>query len=180
MEKLTLENIAPYLPYGLKVHSKIHNSFHDVLGTDKAHTGRDRLYLKNEKECTHLHSLDSCAPILLPISSLTKTMEDGSVPIHRLWEIVTGGIWNDDFCSINEGTSKIKVSNSIEQLIIYIQDGKVCFQYESLDPEGNDFYRPSFDQIQLFRELAKRKINYMNLPEHLWIDVTTLHENPYK
>jgi hypothetical protein len=80
---LTLENIAPYLPYGLKVVSKINNYSYTLLGACK-----DEILIQDD--LNGWYATNIFKPILRPLSDLTKEIEHNGrtfVPMDTVGDI---------------------------------------------------------------------------------------------
>ena len=90
MEKLELKHLCGYLPWGLKVQSKLGYGDLDYKGRIK------------ELTTINIDKIDGVkwAPLLLPLSALTEPLEDGSVPIVELIKIQFKR-WNSDY-NIND------------------------------------------------------------------------------
>jgi hypothetical protein len=69
---LTLEHLAPYLPYGLKVVSKINNYSYTLLGACK-----DEILIQDD--LNGWYATNIFKPILRPLSELTKEIEHNGV-----------------------------------------------------------------------------------------------------
>ncbi|GHE35057.1 hypothetical protein [Sphingobacterium griseoflavum] len=81
MDKLTLEHLAPYLPYGLKIidNGEV-NTITGIIGNKVFIEGCHR---------NGYSSIDEVKPILRPLSDLTKEIDHNGerfVPIHRILE----------------------------------------------------------------------------------------------
>lgn len=162
MEKLTLEHIAPYLPYGLKFGTpsgRVSNLEFNDNGLQIAKKPHPMAYTRYTP-ISFSNALRDNKPLLYPLSSLTKPMEDGSVPIKYIVEEILG----KELDGVAEG--------AIKDFIMSLND-----LYFTKDYTDNIRFSHI---LKIIEYLCKMKINFMNLPEHLWIDVTTLPENPYK
>lgn len=178
MEKLTLEQIAPCLPYGLKGHftNLPKGNLFTVSGYEiEDNEGVEDVFIIGS--CGPYGGqrglIETFVPYFLPLSSLTKPMEDGSVPLMVL---KTGGT-NANVCTAffdsSYGEMKYSCCDNEGHELIYTQN--YGFQR---------FYKGelrALNQLALFQYLAKEKIDFMGLIDAgLAIDVTTLPENPYK
>lgn len=67
MEKLKLEHLAPYLPYGLKVYSKVTKSVYEIIGLSK-----DELMIADRSSFNGWYAISNFKPILRPLSDLAK------------------------------------------------------------------------------------------------------------
>jgi len=79
---LTLADLAPYLPYGLKVVSKINNYSYTLLGACK-----DEILIQDD--LNGWYATNIFKPILRPLSDLTKDIEHNGerfVPIIELYK----------------------------------------------------------------------------------------------
>lgn len=177
MEKLTLEHIAPYLPYGLIVQSKKHYckygeqtllkvnglSFADTAETP--HWQYEFIY-EDDIKFADINE-KGFKPVLLPISSLTKPMEDGRVPLIECAKIAFP---DEKF-----------VVESKEDLLVSCADFDFGFRDGSFKASGyawKSIHVPN--QLALFQYLAKEKIDFMGLIDAgKAIDATTLNVNPY-
>lgn len=105
MNKLKLEHLAPYLPYGLKVRHELKEKFNTLIVMG-IHDDGGRVRYENEKDVSPKFSLAVCwkerhkyestkyfyiqdnfKPILRPLSYLTKEIEHNGerfVPVDRL------------------------------------------------------------------------------------------------
>jgi len=84
---LELKNLAPYLPYSLKVESQKGNGDLDYKG------------LKKEMTCFNIHKIDGdkWKPLLIPLSELNKQIES-EIPLIALAEISQYKDRNPKFC----------------------------------------------------------------------------------
>lgn len=187
MEKLTLEQISTFYPHDLKVMTP------DGIATVTSIIGADPFYEVKQQDTVLddvlLRVMDELGNfatwgisqiklLLYPSSQLTKPMEDGSVPMGVIWEIVTGGIYNEEYVGIKDEKWRITVSNSVDSLKFYKEEP--VFIYESLTPDGEGTWNPPYNQLALFQYMASKKIDFIGLIERgLAIDATTLNVNPY-
>lgn len=168
MEKLTLEQASSFLPYEVKFTSWMDDPTSEAL-KPIIHTCNGINFLfgdwcLNSKETNDAYPVQNCKLLLYPSSQLTKPMEDGSVPIVELAKIAFP---DNDWRLDKENTCAI------------YEDYRFYFSIDSFFCESEEGLLGVASQVPLFRKLAEMKVNFMNLPEHLWIDVTTLPENPY-
>ena len=70
MEKLELKHLAPYLPYGLKIHESVVGKNLRMVGCSLTHELRIRL-----TDGLYSCSGNNLKPILRPLSDLTKEIE---------------------------------------------------------------------------------------------------------
>lgn len=173
-EKLTIEQLAVYLPYGLKgkiTNNPLKDEIHKLSGIlydDLANLGEGGMFGYCQRK------FDSFKPILYPISMLTKEITNGGrtfIPILELFEIVFGGCYDESNTLIKHVGNKIAISTSIEKLTYYVNEQ--CFISESMGEEG-ETWNPPFNQFQLFQKLAEWHINFIGIPEELYIDKSTL------
>jgi hypothetical protein len=162
METLKLENIASYLPYGLKLWSDIKNAPVDVIGFEK-----DSLIICYDIFDKYYIAFGALKPILSPMD-LTKPiiLEDKEViPIVELAKIsIPHFTW-----SINDKGEATYIDSSFYYL-------------------GNDFCvywqgeaHIAKNQLALFKWLYANKFDIDGLIEKgLAIDVNTLERNPYE
>lgn len=84
MDKLTLEHLSPYLPYGLKVFSKVTKSTYELIGLSK-----HELMIADRDSFNGWYSINNFKPIFRPISDLTKEIEHNGerfIPIIELYK----------------------------------------------------------------------------------------------
>lgn len=168
MEKLTIQQLAPYLPYGLK--------FEYEGGICELHEGNIGKMVNYGK------------PILYPISCLTKTIQHGNesfVPLVKLFELCIDSIYghipkhtikmidneDDTFGMVsvfNESRNRCGFTLNIERSLY---DEKTCWFEYNLTIDGD---KMKINQYQLFQKLAEWHINFLGIPEHLIIDKETL------
>ncbi|WP_286883392.1 MULTISPECIES: hypothetical protein [Sphingobacterium] len=82
MDKLKLEHLAPYLPYGLNVISKVTEYTYKVLGLSN-----DELMIAENAMFSGWYAINNFKPILRPLSDLTKEIqhnEEMFVPKSRI------------------------------------------------------------------------------------------------
>ena len=83
--KLSITYLAPYLPYGLKWKFDGEDLAHDIVGLDITNRGVKLVSPYNDYgDC----EISSGKPILLPTSSLYTEMEDGTVPMKVIGEML--------------------------------------------------------------------------------------------
>lgn len=189
MEKLTLENIAPYLPYGLKFQSK---SNYPIIGTPEAieimkDDDTDEIITVDitisdlsKKESERNLSLKNLTPIIRPMD-LTKSITiDGKevIPIVELAKIA-GFICIYGRIEANKGQRLVYHNGGIA-FCFNPTDG--AFSYERITSAANNFDigHVVFNQLTLFKWLYANKFDVDGLIEKgLAIDVNTLETNPY-
>ena len=156
METLKLEHIAPYFPYSLKV-------------------------LVEDKKIGELVSYD-------------YHLKDKSIVNYTVSYDLDGDTMDDDWLVYNDGkyiTRFKPILRSLSELNKPIQHNGEEFvpEYKMWEAsENKDFIiklAPSGavhneTPYWAFQKLIEWKFNVFNLPPHLWIDVNTLEENPYK
>ena len=78
MKKIEIKHLAPYLPYGLKVH---HSTLgpHEISGYRTTQHGIS--ILAND---THIGFIEELKPILRPLSDLTKTFNNNRSYLNHL------------------------------------------------------------------------------------------------
>lgn len=172
METLTLENICPYLPYGLKIDTSYYDDEYSVVvGFNDYNliTWDGQWASTYGKKIEQEYSIEHVKPILRPMNLTKSIVVDGKeiIPIVELAEIC---------CKTNDWA----LWNGKAQRGGYMNSE--MFSYQS-----NNFYRWDSDgpnhvenQIVLFQKLAEWKIDFMGLIEKgLAIDAYTLDVNPY-
>lgn len=177
MKQLTLENIAWYLPYGVKFISDMDKPEHEY-GATIIHTCNGIIELfgdmcLNSREYSDAYALQSCKPILLPMSDLTKTfIKDGEETTH-LQELLKLLIKSNGYYLSKDINGNIiaAVSNNGYKLQ-YIDSCIFVFRKESVTL--------GFDLQLIVKYLAKEKFDFKNfIAENLAIDANTLQTNPY-
>lgn len=155
MEKLTIQQIAPYIPYGLEGNYLLS----DVVPTYKDELRGKKLTLDNVD-----FFIKYATPILHPISCLTKTIQHEGrefIPIVELAKIA----FPDRYWEIDgNGVAKAE----------YIDD-PIQFWYSHMVKGFCNNWKPyTPNQYQLFQKLAEWHINFVGIPEGLYIDKNTL------
>lgn len=159
-QQLTLEHIAHYLPYGLKVNSP-DNQVYEL--TAWPYAGRNLTYIQeffeNEDE-----------PILRPMD-LTKAIQVEGTEVIPIVELAKIAFPDEDW---EQG--EIKPYTAISSL------GTFRYEYGEFIKENHDWERLiTGGQLALFQWLFKHKFDVFNLIERgLAIDVNTLELNPYE
>lgn len=155
MQHLTLTEIAPYLPYDLRMYNpdlaKLIEGKGQVYHPSKLRSlTADGLFWVGKEMDSRQLSTTNYRPVLLPISSLTKPMDDGSVPLDELKKL---SCWDKKECLWIE----IALATSTDEPWDY-----------------NDF--PYGVALWLY----ERKFDVRNLIERgIAVDATTLNVNPY-
>lgn len=171
MEKLTIQHIAPYLPYGLQVDASYYDEekpqnvigYHDTFGvicSDGLISGGSHGKLIQSE-----YAIEYVKPILYPISCLTKTIQhEGSefIPLIELAKIAYNSDW-----FYKEGSYNV-VTSAETHGFDWNEDH---FEMYSQISGG---YLPVKNQYQLFQKLAEWHINFVGIPEGLYIDKNTL------
>lgn len=164
MERLTLQDICPYLPYELKVEC-------NNINNDKQYKTVVLQFTNSYTDITAMSVLGSkWIKLILRSMDLTKPIVvDGKeiIPIVELAEIC---------CKTNDWV----LWNGKAQRGGYMNSEMFSYQ-------GNNFYRWDSDgpnhvenQIILFQKLAEWKIDFMGLIEKgLAMDADSLNINPY-
>lgn len=143
---LELKNLAPYLPYSLKVESQRGTGDLDYKGLKKGMT------------CFNIHKIDGdkWKPLLLPLTALTQQLPDGSIPIVELAKIAKFSFIESD---------KINITD----VAINIRDDKYLFGFNF---NWNSFHSYSLcdqnpinvkHQLQLFEYLFKNHFDVFGL-----------------
>ena len=94
--KLTIEKLAPYLPYGLKIFNTSNNAKEILSGIDtyiadnwKTPQYKDKtIVVYSSRDYSSMWSLSEIIPILRPLSDLTKEIEHNGekfVPSEEIW-----------------------------------------------------------------------------------------------
>ena len=161
MEKLTLQQLVVYLPYGLSLRDKSGDIWHMQIDPILPF------------EITIKGVLDkNMTPILYSISCLTKEIThkgETFVPIVELAKIAfpTNLEWKH-----YEGKRAILDTKRIRYVFIYDDGFHMWFQYlNSTKQEGVGVVS---NQHKLFQKLAEWHINFLNIPDNLFIDKSTL------
>lgn len=170
--KLTLEQLAPYLPYGLKIKTKhgLHtmNSLNDhCVNFDY----EESFYYEDELEFK---------PLLHPLSRLTQEIEHNGKRIVPLFEIgIVTGLVRDDQKIINsehrDGLSLIEVNTgyyseksdgdiirtiSFSDTVIITDSVNNKITGEKSELKRQFYIRPTFE---VFKKLAEWKIDFQGL-----------------
>ena len=161
MEILKLEHIAPFVLSGLKGRNRETKQDYNLLGLDIA---RNSVYVLGSGTFPGFLNVKLFAPIFHPLSSLTKPIQHNGeefVPIIELYPL---------YDRQPDGVEMI-----CSQELGYVEShyyGGAALKFNTNQPLEN-----RYDYVQ---KLIEWKFNVFNLPSHLWIDVNTLEENPYK
>lgn len=171
MEKLTLEQIAPFLPYGLKMWRS--EKIWPLTG------------LNNRVEFQLLsfgpHELNpiGCKAILRPMDLTKPIIVEGKevIPVVELAKIVIPNPSEEAFGGMNwfeyEGEAVLYDTGMESGYLLKYVNG--CFVLE-----GHDYSAYCPDQLDLFQWLFKHKFDVFGIIEKgLAIDVNTLEINPY-
>jgi len=181
MEKETLElkHIVGYLPWGLKVRTggKIIRNL--------------VIQIKSLEEVNKSILLDTLIdgfghkPILFPLSSLTKEIEvNGKLitPIVEMLKNCICQIYGKD--QIDDYSDFTTYQEDENYAVIFYNDGdRYSFSVDFETQKDFTFYVNGsslmIDKLELF-EMLYQMYFAINIPEHLYIDASTLTENPYK
>jgi len=183
MEKLTLEHIAPYLPYGLMVIriSKCERTYinpgpYKLIGADNLNAGYlhgASFSIENSKPI--LRSMDLTKPItiegkeVIPIVELAKIMWGDKIEIGNFRKTD-----NYQVCEINPNTMHVL------RHLIFDSDGFHHSAPRHREPVLNQI-RTCPNQRELWKWLYANKFDVDGLIDAgLAIDVNTLETNPYE
>lgn len=185
MKTLTLENICPYLPYGLKfLHTETDNEGSYTHEAELETAGKECLTFKKSvySPADYYFDNECCVvvkPILRPMNLTSPITVEGKdiIPIVELCKIASNVLeFNEDSVKYNEEQRQLEVTGKRGYKLIFAFDEKDS----SFILMSNSKYVTVSNQLALFQWLAKHKFDYMNLiPEKLAIDVNTLDVNPY-
>lgn len=177
MEQLTLEHIAPYLPYGLYGLAEDRTRLDKLLGVygTGGHSLTMCCRVNNHNTVDYRIEIEDLKPLLRPMDLTTAIIVDGKevIPIVELAKISFPNVkWylaNDFSCrGLAEDRERFAYRRDLKAFVAAYR-GLI----EKVEIVPN--------QIALFQWLAKNKFDYMGLiPLGLAIDVNTLNENPYK
>lgn len=173
MRQLTIEHLAPYLPYGLKV---------SVNNTEYKMTCDDNIY---HVTLSIIDTIEGLAkPILGPLSDLTKEIEHNGerfVPIEKLLHIAQENLYGykiDSLFKIISGESFstedswafIQHSERGRNAIFYRQTNQ--FRWFEYMVDG-DIIR--IDELALFQKLFEWHFDvYRLIPDNLAIDINKI------
>jgi len=189
---ITLENIAPYMPYGLKFKSEMDKPF-DEHGINPIHTCNGIIELfgdfcLNAKELNDAYAVQSCKPILRPMDLTKPITIDGKevIPIVELAKIG----WDEKLSAYKIHPERASLITNWKSLI-YPDARYISFNCKTW--ENNNFYLGVLDsEINEIHYLSPRNQNklfkwlYTNffdvdglIEKGLAIDVSTLEINLY-
>lgn len=171
MEKLTLEHIAPYLPYkmiGKSLGGRMYylDTFSNMLG--EGIENREIGTFLNEQFKPILRLMDLTKPIIVEGKEI--------IPYHELCKIA---------CNIQELSEHVSYNENDRQLEVIGKKGyKLIFAFDSNDNSfiimSNGVTKCVSNQLTLFQWLFKHKFDVFGLIEKgLAIDVNTPTTNPY-
>lgn len=175
MEKLTLENIAPFLPYGLKGNLINDEYYEPVYAGELFRIETGLTTKKREPEPfvivdDYEDYLQYFTPILRPMDLTKPIILEGKevIPIVELAKIAFP---RHDWFHVNAKN-------------VVTEDKEKGFEFDGKD---FDFYNmhdgkilPVYNQLALFQWLFKHKFDVFGLiPLGLAIDINTLETNPY-
>jgi len=161
--KLTIEHLAPYLPYGLKVIVEYYG-IETMIGLNKG------CIITDVDDCDFI----GIKPILRNLSDLTKKIEvngEKFVPINHLLDIHSKCNWS--------ASDYLVISNGVGEWWTSIKGGYSIFGYN----EKNGFYQVTQNgvfnivknQIKLYQKLFSWHFDVFNLIENgLAIDINTI------
>lgn len=159
MEKLTIQHIAPYLPYGLQVQiskQPLRGEIHKLAGIlydGLVRLGEGGMYGFPQRD------FESIKPILYPISCLTKNIQHEGREFCPLIELAKIAFGYDDW----EIEDDYAIYGSLD--FMYEDGSFTADRWEAVDVPN---------QYQLFQKLAEWHINFVGIPEGLYIDKNTL------
>jgi len=163
MSKLTLEHIAPYLPYGLKVHTgfDIRTMVDEITSVNQV----------NNSLLIQFVTSKQCKPILRKMDlAKTITIDEKEVtPILELANICSGSYDWTLFCG-----KAVRGRDVISKEIFNYENGDFYF-YDKIEQ-----YHVN-NQLALFKWLYANKFDVEGLIDSgLAVDVETLETNPYE
>lgn len=195
MEKLTLEHIAPYLPYkmiGKSLGGRMYylDTFSNMRG--EGIENREIGTFLNEQFKPILRPMDLTKPIIVEGKEVIPIMELAKIGLGH--ELFDSGDKNDGYRFYEEkdiyDNYSIMYSRDYEcclkihcsdlyYTLGYNTESKYFFAYMGV--EGvNEWPKTLRLQLSLFQWLFKHKFDVFNLiPQNLAIDVNTLTTNPY-
>lgn len=103
MEKLTIKELAPYLPYGLKIFSEDGNSYDVITDIQIAHI------IKHNR-------IGEVKPILRPLSDLTKEIKVNGEKFVPIEYFELGDDYNE---SVDYGNGNIKLIGLLKDMAKY-------------------------------------------------------------
>jgi len=186
MEKLTLEHIAPYLPYGLKALKMAAEKPYlvNITGGTKEDNSKEYLFYSEpkNKEVGNYETI-YFKPILRP-TDLTKpiTIEGKEViPIVELAKISFGKIGTYELNSnTNELITKINSLMDLKYKALSYRQGSFTHSNYNSKLEITHYFSAK-NQLGLFKWLYANKFDLEGLIDAgLVIDVNTLETNPYE
>lgn len=186
MERLTLHEIAPYLPYGL--YYQLKGNFPLKEGIDNF---IEEIFKLNPFGCEvkKFVEWDTCKPILRPMNLTTPIKIDGVevVPIVELFKMVCFRNYDEHadmiFLSMKldcEGDNWLRVLTdyTIKTELLFTYE-KGSFSFKRITPKYEDI--EVIHQLKMFQYLYKNKFDIHGLiPAGLAVDVNTLETNPYE
>ena len=156
MEKLELKHIAPYLPYGLKTKYFLSDAI--VLNEGQPEDIRD----KNLTSDNVNFVLSFCKPILYPLSWLTKEIEHNGKKFMPIAKIISE-VHNIYYDKLKAGED-IKSRSNRKVYNIGWEDNWWKIEF-------GEITSLRYDYVQ---KLIEWHFNVFNLPEHLYIDKSTI------
>lgn len=163
--KLTLEHLAPYLPYMVNVIFEYKPSFKcdpNYFKTENLHPSNISIIGKKT------YSVVSSKPILRPLSDLTKEIEHNGVKFVPIVELlkIKHKKWYDE----NVGSSYSDIE--FESVPNY---AKACFSFQALNSIEVWYKSLELEPYWIIQKLLSWHIDVFNLiPQNLAIDINTL------
>ena len=181
METLTLEHLAPYLPYGLRCQWNQSKPF-ELMGLQKGNDSvNNELWTWRDGSKYLTGYLYECKPILRNLSDLTKEIEHNGEKFVPLFELCKmqgfsmGAKSNWEYSYSTEFNCNTAMMKNKDWIFRYL--GKQGDFYLNGIAEHNKKHQKSHKQLAMFQKLFEWHFNVFNLPENLFVDINTLpHE----
>ena len=188
MKQLTIKELAPYLPYGLKVIEESTNNISEVDGlfNDNA------MHLKRTNRVDYFHFYPNIKPILRSLSDLIKEIEHNGekfVPIEWLYNnlVDDSDVVDFDYTFKEEIKPTFQIDDGWNFCMTLVNDSK-CFLCYSYDSNSKSFLLSISDediinfewctisnQYDMFQKLFEWHFDIFELLENnLAIDINTL------
>jgi len=137
--KLTLEHLAPYLPYGLEGFSSngMSTTIDELIGIYSDFSLTLKTYVNNHNSVDYGCGIDEFKPILRPLSDLTKEIEvDGEkfVPLEQLCKIAIDEYDAKENYFLSENIVEFEVVNN-NSISAYFQEN-LKFRFSYSDERG--------------------------------------------
>lgn len=194
--KLTIEHLAPYLPYGLKIIAKQNEIYSSQNIFILKGIVKENIYLS---QLTYPTDIFVCKPILRPLSDLTKDIDLGFVPMIKLIELQETNFFSKDplikNCSVNfkvnviDCKTNVYLDKHIEHTVRYTQETSNMGTLVNSFTYAEHFNRFSKrddtrqitlgigHQLELFQKLFEWHFDVFRLIEAgLAIDINTLNK----